>query len=439
MNVLVVTNGHGEDRLALCLVQALLQRQPALHIRAVPLVGEGQLLAEAGLAVDGPRVRVPSGGLVRPTAAAVWRDLRAGLVGQFRRQMAFLRNQAGWAHGVIAVGDAFAGWVAGRSLPGRSLILVATAKSAYIHGHSRLEARWMRRRLRHVFTRDEPTAEQLRQWGVPASWQGNLMMDALEFTGRRVASPGETPVLALLPGSRADAYANLGSLADCLERLRKAGSCVLGLVPLAPGLDQDQALAVLADRGWTAAGPGFGGEAAPDRGGAGGAGPGPDGDGPPSGQAGDGLHLGLEGGAHGPPFATVEKPGVRLRLTRGVFGDVLQAADVVVGLAGTANEQAAGLGKPVVAFPGPGVQFGPRFLRAQKRLLGDALAVVAPDPEAVAAEVRLILQDEARRARMAAIGRERMGPPGAAARMAAAIARIWDLDRSKDGEGASGP
>src|SRR5690606_19353837 len=127
VKLLFVTNGHGEDRLALCLVRALGASLPGAEIRAVPLVGEGRLLEEAGIAVAGPRVRVPSGGLVRPTAGAVWRDLRAGLVRQFRRQMRFLREQAAWAQAAIAVGDTFCGWVAGRCLPDRPLILVATA------------------------------------------------------------------------------------------------------------------------------------------------------------------------------------------------------------------------------------------------------------------------------------------------------------------------
>ena len=396
MNVLLVTNGHGEDRLALCLAGALVELRPALRMQAVPLVGEGRLLAEAGLAVDGPRVRVPSGGLVRPAWGAVWRDLRAGLIGQFRRQMEFLRAQAEWTDWAVAVGDTFAGWVAGHCLPGRPLILVATAKSAYIHGHSRLEALWMRRRCRRVFTRDEPTAAQLRRWGVPAVWQGNLMMDALDITGQRPVALGEGPVVALLPGSRGDAYVNLGALADCLERLAEAFPCAadrpqpVGLVPLAPGLDVERAAAVLLEKGWRP----------------------------------------IEGRAPaGPGWRDFAKHGARLRLTRGVFGDVLGAADVVIGLAGTANEQAAGLGKPVVAFPGPGVQFGARFLRAQKRLLGDALAVVPPDPQAVAAEAAAILQDESRRALMGAVGRQRMGSPGAAQRMAADIVRLWEDDR----------
>ncbi len=393
--MLLVTNGHGEDRLALCLIKSLEERWPAARIRAVPLVGDGRLLEQAGVAAPGPRVRVPSGGLVRPTWDAVWRDLRAGLAGQFRRQMHFLRAQGAWADAALAVGDTFCGWVAGRCLPRRPLILVATAKSSYIHGHSRLEALWMRRRCQHVFTRDEPTAADLRRMGVSASWEGNLMMDALEVTGCSPVAPGQGPVVALLPGSRADAYGNLGVLADCLERLALilGGSegALVGLVPLAPGLDMDTARAALVARGWVAASAPAGAAGVPQQ---------------------------------ALPVALI-KDGVELRLTSGVFGDVLQAADVVMGLAGTANEQAAGLGKPVVAFPGPGVQFGPRFLRAQKRLLGEALAVAPPDPAAVAAEAAAILGDPARRARMAATGRERLGPPGAARRMADAIVRLW--------------
>jgi len=394
VRLLFVTNGHGEDRLALCLVRALRDRLPGMDIRAVPLVGEGRLLDEEGIGVRGPRVRVPSGGLVRPTAAAVWRDLRAGLIGQFRRQMRFLREQGAWAQAAVAVGDTFCAWVAGRCVPGRPLILVATAKSVYIHGHSLLETFWMRRRCQHVFARDEPTAEDLRRRGVPASWHGNLMMDALDVVGRSPLAPGEGPAVALLPGSREDAYLNLASLADCLEALSDtlgaADRGLVGLVPLAPGLKVDRALAVLAGRGWFEAGAASGRADSSDLAGT----------------------------------VTVEKGPVCLRLATGMFGDVLGAADVVIGLAGTANEQAAGLGKPVVVFPGPGVQFNRRFLRAQKRLLGDAVAVAPPQPAAVAAEAAAILQDEGRRRRMAEAGRARMGPPGAARRMADAIARL---------------
>ena len=399
MRILVVTNGHGEDQLAVCLVDAVRERWPWFRIEAIPLVGEGARLRAAGIAVPGPRVRVPSGGMVRPQIRTVVRDLRAGLLGQFRRQLRFVASRRDHVDQIIAVGDVFAGWAAGRSLPGKPLVLVATAKSEYIHGHSRIETWWMRRRADHVFARDERTAAALRRAGVKASWAGNLMMDAMAVTGALTLPRTAGPVVALLPGSREDAYVNLGSLAAVLERVAASGAAV-GLVPLAPGLDMGRAAAVLRERGWEPAERENAGPAVES----------------------------VPGGD-----AAFRKGRALLWVLEGVFGDVLQAADVVVGLAGTANEQAAGLGKPVIAFPGPGVQFGPRFLRAQRLLLGDALVVAPPSPEAVAAEVRAILSDPARRERMAAAGRERMGPPGAARRMADAIGRLWGWDADARG------
>jgi len=212
-------------------------------------------------------------------------------------------------------------------------------------------------------------------------------MDALDVTGRSpVGAWRRDPVVALLPGSRDDAYINLGALADCLEQLSRAlapsRQGLVGLVPLAPGLDRERALAVLAERGWTRQVPAGPSPAAP------------------------------AGGHDSAGTITVEKGAARLRIAWGMFGDVLLAADLVIGLAGTANEQAAGLGKPVVVFPGPGIQFNPRFLKAQKRLLGDAVAVAPPDPAAVAAEAAAILADDARRQRMGAGRPGAHGPPG---------------------------
>lgn len=390
MNVLMVTNGHGEDQLAVCLAAALRRRWPWLRLEAIPLVGEGTRLTVAGIAAPGPRVQVPSGGMVRPQWRTVMDDLRAGLIRQFRRQMRFVASRRGRADYVIAVGDVLAGWTAGRCLPDTPLILVATAKSEYIHGHSRLETWWMKRRAQHVFARDERTAAALRRAGVRASWVGNLMMDAMTITGALSLGASARPVVALLPGSREDAYVNLDRLTAVLEHLAE-NSGVTGLVPLAPGLDMERAVAVVLRRGWVAAGR-------------------------------DAASSSRSGTHRDEAF---QKGRARLWLLEGVFGDVLAAADLVVGLAGTGNEQAAGLGKPVVAFSGPGVQFGPRFMRAQRLLLGDALVVAPPQPELVADEVRAILADPVRRQRMAAAGRERMGPPGAADRMAEAIGRLW--------------
>lgn len=393
MRALIVTNGHGEDQLAVCLVQALRHEWPELDLEAIPLVGAGDRLRAEGIAVDGPRVQMPSGGMVRPQAETVWNDLRAGLIRQFRRQRQFVRSRRERVQKVIAVGDVFAGWVAGRALRELPLVLVATAKSEYIHGHFPLETRWMRRRATHVFARDERTAEALRRAHVSASWVGNLMMDAFAVSGQPVVTHSDGRIVGLFPGSREDAYVNLHHLALVLARLGADAVPYAGLVPLAPGLEMDRAVAPLVEDGW---------QRVPDPG---------------------SSHI--PAARRGEPRVRLQKGAAVLHLIEGAFGDVLNAAEVVIGLAGTANEQAAGLGKPVVAFPGPGVQFSGRFLRAQQLLLGDALAVTSAQPAAVAAQVERIFADDGLRERMSATGRERMGPPGAARRMAAALAALW--------------
>ncbi|HWG85531.1 MAG TPA: lipid-A-disaccharide synthase, partial [Deinococcales bacterium] len=109
--------------------------------------------------------------------------------------------------------------------------------------------------------------------------------------------------------------------------------------------------------------------------------------------------------------------GLRVPLLVGSFAAVLHASRVVLGTSGTGNEQAAGLGRPVVAFATAGPQYLPAFARAQRRLLGDALELVEPDPGLVGAAVRASL-GEGRQAAARAAGRERMGAPGAARRVA---------------------
>jgi len=86
---------------------------------------------------------------------------------------------------------------------------------------------------------------------------------------------------------------------------------------------------------------------------------------------------------------------------------------VAVGTAGTANEQAAGMGLPVVAFPTRGPQYvRPNALR-QTRLLGKALRLVEAHPTVIAEAVRERLPDGPVRSEAQKEGRERNGPPGA--------------------------
>jgi uncharacterized protein (TIGR03492 family) len=120
-------------------------------------------------------------------------------------------------------------------------------------------------------------------------------------------------------------------------------------------------------------------------------------------------------------IASGRRENLELALVRDAFGDMLQAADIVLGQAGTANEQAAGYGKPVVAAAAPNeapnkMQW---YRMRQKRLLGDALLVLPSQPQSFAAEVVRLFDDPQRMRHMTEIGRQRMGRPGGAQAVAA--------------------
>jgi uncharacterized protein (TIGR03492 family) len=110
-------------------------------------------------------------------------------------------------------------------------------------------------------------------------------------------------------------------------------------------------------------------------------------------------------------LGVLERGQQRVFVYRQRFADILHAADVALGTAGTAHEQAAARGVPVVSFPMP-PHYTPAFLENQQRLLADALVVVAAEPEEVARALRSLWQDEAARQHAAAIGKTRMGEAG---------------------------
>lgn len=355
-SVLIVSNGHGEDAVGMALAREL---QGAAGLVAYPLVGVGA--AYSGIPVLEPRRTFPSGGFaLRGSAGALWADLRSGGFSHWQRQHRTLRQQRGRHHLIIAIGDVFCLWMA--SAAGSPAVFVATAKSVYNEPYRWPERLVIRRSARVMFTRDQATADALRTRGLPARYAGNPLMDTIPPAGEPLPLPSGAPAVVMLPGSRTDAPANLVQLLKLCARVA-SGADAAFICAVPPTVDIASIARATKGAGW-------------------------------------------------------EVEGQRLRsghttvlLTR-AFGSALRAATVVVGLAGTANEQAAGLGIPVVAFPPQGaVQFTPRFLALQQKLLGEAL-VSAHGWEVAAEAVLRLLRDPAERARRGDAGRARMGSPG---------------------------
>jgi uncharacterized protein (TIGR03492 family) len=109
------------------------------------------------------------------------------------------------------------------------------------------------------------------------------------------------------------------------------------------------------------------------------------------------------------------------------FADILQQSSLVIGMTGTAVEQAVGSGKPVIAVPGNGPAFTYRFAEAQNRLLGDSVQVITqPANSHIIKEaeeaVDRTLQDNKYLASCIQNGLERMGRSGGSIKIANYVA-----------------
>jgi uncharacterized protein (TIGR03492 family) len=370
--MLFVANGHGETAIAARIAAELesLSRAP-LALDLIPLVGTGA--GAAPLALVGPRRAMPSGGLVAMgNVRAFSRDLRAGFVDLFVRQIAFLVSLRERYDIVLAVGDAYA--LALALLVRLPTAFVGTAKSVYVAPYGPFE-RSLIRRAALAFVRDEPTAQRLREQGVDARAPGNVIVDLVR-EGTPLGPPRS--ILGVIPGSREEAYADGVRLARVV---RAAGELRPGLhaaLSIAPTLDAGRFARALAADAWNVS-------------------------------ASEGER----------PFEATSGE-TRLSAWSGEFGALLAASVAVIGQAGTANEQAAAYGVPVIALGAGGAREDWYRMR-QRRLLGDALAIVPSDPRVAAGAVDALLRDEPRLERMSAAGRERMGGRGGANAIARAV------------------
>ncbi|MDQ6824935.1 MAG: hypothetical protein M3007_05665, partial [Candidatus Eremiobacteraeota bacterium] len=267
----------------------------------------------------------------------------------------------------------------------RPTIFVATAKSEDVAPHSRLE-RAIAKRAQVTFARDALTAAALARHGLNARWAGNVMMDGLQETGVTLPIRSDAVRVGILPGSRSDAPQNarmaMRRLRRVVELLTARRKSVQAFVSVAPGACIDEITQAIGAEGFA---------------------------------------LTLTGSNYA-VVAEGQTPGLDIIVVKGCFGDVLRASDIVLGQAGTGNEQAAGLGRPVVAALEPDERPGQmRWYRMrQQRLLGEALLVLPSQDEEFARGVVELLDNPVRRMSMARIGRLKVGSSGAAAAIAEA-------------------
>ena len=364
---LFIANGNGEDSIAAEIISRLPQGFAA---DAYPVVGSGR--AYEGIApIVGPRFDIPSEGW-RHTKGSVRRDIRGGMLSSIGPALSFLRGARGRYDKVVVVGDNVGPILC--LLAGLRIdVYLDVFKSGFAHSYSAPERWLLKRTCRTVFTRDAMLAEPLERAGIDARAAGNVMLDTITYgdydvAGRRRHSLAVT----LLPGSRAT---TAGSLALQVAALRLLPDDLRPdvFVAVAGGVDVE---ALAAATGLNKLEP----------------------------QSGEPADLGR-----------LEGQGLVLHLATGVTGNLLEAADVVLSQAGTATQQALGLGKPVVTFDRADNRR--KRMADEQALMGESRQLVPQDAAALAAATERLLRDPDERVRRGEIGAERLGPFGAAERV----------------------
>jgi uncharacterized protein (TIGR03492 family) len=380
--VLFVTNGHGEAAIAERIAHELGSLTPSVRADHLGLVGETR---HETMNEVGPRRSMPSGGLIAMgNLRNLARDFAAGLPALTWAQASFLRRARKTYDAVIGVGDTYVLMMA--LLVRKRTIFVGTAKSVRVAPYGPVEERILARAAVR-FVRDEATARALHEHGLAMEPAANAIVDLFDVPDEAEAPgavSGFDPALAIFPGSRESAYADAEFLLQVTAVLAARRPALGAVLSVARGLSWER-FAGLAERaGWQVRA-----------------------------QRDESI-----------PFVLSRDGREIVRAWNGPLGPVLRRVALVLGQAGTANEAAAAAGVPVVAFERDGGRKMRWYRRRQRGLLGDALAVLSGRLDDAVAGVERILSDPALRRRMGETGRERMGKPGAAARIAQRIASL---------------
>ena len=393
MKLLVLSNGHGEDEIAVRIIEQLQIVTHNLEIAALPIVGQGYAYSKLNIPIAGRVQQMPSGGFIYMGGNPLWEDVRGGLIQLTIEQLRLVRHWGQENTAILAVGDIVPllyAW-----LSKANYAFVGTAKSEY---YLRDETEWLaqtswlerqfgsvylpwerwlmsRNSCKAVFPRDSLTTEILQKCSVPAYDMGNPMMDGITANNQSVKL--EQLNVLLLPGSRMpEALRNwqqiITSLSEIIKTFPPEKLQFLGAI--APALNLMAFIEEADAQGW---------ETVTEQ-----------------------SHT-----------VTLTKGKMSLILSQNSYQQFLQQSDIAIAMAGTATEQFVGLGKPAVIMSGAGPQFTYAFAEAQSRLLGCSIVMVE-NPEQVGMAIAKVVNNPQLLAQIALNGKRRMGESGAAQRIA---------------------
>lgn len=402
LDILVLSNGHGEDLVARRITAAILKSNKNLTVGALPLVGIGStydrlLLKNIRLIMLNPRRTMPSAGFCAKSMRWLWADIRSGLFSLLLAQFKVIRHLAQRNHCLtIAVGDSFP--LALAWLSGGRYVYVQLKKSdhMWIHHKNRPSYWWysllgtnwnpleiaLAKSKRCVlrFTRDIESSTNLARLGITA-YPANPMMDNMN---KRLREPTEGPGnnIICLPGSRPrEMLSNFKSILNIIKLLISESDRPLTfLVPMATDEMQKRVSKIVLSASIT-------------------------------------NTVLLE--KH-PDNCSQFDQHHRIICGKGMLKTWSEIASVGIAMAGTATEQVAGVGIPCVTIAGKGPQFSLSFAKRQHRLLGKS-AQLASNYKHATKLILTLLNDSKVTMEYGQIGINRMNSLGGSQHVAAQV------------------
>jgi uncharacterized protein (TIGR03492 family) len=333
MKILFISNGYGEDLIASNLIKAfahlaLNDPKMPIDILPLPLVGSGQAYTNAGYPPLLTNSILPSGGFIK-SFSLLAKDIKHGLLRQIKNQLFLIRQISKQADFTICIGDVYALLISSFCNKTPKYFL-PTAKSNLIQKHSFLETLIIRKLSTLLFPRDLQTTDYFHKMGLNASFYGNPIIACLPPV-KALSFPNlKATTIALLPGSREEAYANLAHMLKICAHIYARNDQISFILAKSNHLSLTKFSHALPSSHWQF-------HASPTQ-----------------------------------PFL-LHKPTKNRLLISEAFTNVLLVSKLVIGLSGTANEQAVYIGKNVLTFPGFGPQSSKTRFLEQKRLLGSNL------------------------------------------------------------------
>jgi uncharacterized protein (TIGR03492 family) len=373
----LVSNGHAEDLTAAAIGAGLQKSIPEINIRALPLVGLGKAYDKAGIENLGLKKVMPSGGFAKEGIRYLFRDLWAGLFASLLKQIRILKREGKKAGLIVGMGDIFLAALCG-FFGRKPLIYIDGPNSVKIRKYYPIEKWILKKFCKKVIVQDGETSESLRMSGIPGSYLGTWVMDYVSVTGEDFGIDKNKITIGILPGTREEAYHNLLLILEVIEALAKKAKeseKIIGLVAFA--LDRAKLAEKLKSTNWK----------------------------------------------YQETDALISPSGTTVLLAEGKFGDVCKASKLIIGMAGIANEQAVGLGTPVVAFPGRGPQTTLRRWREIHNITGDSMAILSGTVNEIAQKTWDILRNPERLKKMSQIGIESKREQGGIPRIADLIVK----------------